>query len=240
MSMSNNVVLIMAGGVGKRMNSDLPKVLHMLHGKPMILHVVDSALQTDDSSMIYVIVGKYSILIQNAIPVNPRVKYIYQNEPLGTGHAIQCCREELLKYREDTRVLILSGDVPLFTSESMRYVLVNPYPATVVTTYMEKPFGYGRIVSDKIVEEKDCSEEERAICTVNCGIYAFNNKMLCDRLPMLNNNNAQNEYYLTSIFEKYENGTIGFVDVPREKQYEIIGVNTQEQLNELLTCSVVR
>ena len=231
------VILIMAGGNGKRMNSDLPKVLHTLHGKPMINHVVDSALNLDDSSMIYIIVGKHSKLIQDAIPSNPRVDYIYQSEPLGTGHAIQCCRDKLLNYGSETRILILSGDVPLFSTASMQQVLSNSvsYDVTIVTTHIDNPIGYGRIVETnlgiKIVEDKDCSEEEKRICKVNCGIYAFFNQVLCDRLPMLNNNNAQNEYYLTSLIDNGPN--VGMVEISKDKQHEIIGVNTAEQLCQL-------
>ncbi len=231
------VILIMAGGVGKRMNSDLPKVLHTLHGKPMINHVVDSALNLDESSIIYIIVGKHSKLIQDAIPSNPRVDYIYQSDPLGTGHAIQCCRDKLLNYGSETRILILSGDVPLFSTVSMQQVLSNSvsYDVTIVTTHLDNPIGYGRIVETnlgiKIIEEKDCSEEDKRICKVNCGIYAFCNQVLCDRLPMLNNNNAQNEYYLTSVIDNCPN--VGMVEISKDKQHEIMGVNTAEQLCQL-------
>jgi UDP-N-acetylglucosamine diphosphorylase/glucosamine-1-phosphate N-acetyltransferase len=231
-----NVILIMAGGLGKRMNSDLPKVLHTLNGKPMIIHVVNSALEIDDVSIIYIIVGKHRELIENSIPRHPRIKYVNQLEPLGTGHAIQCCREELLKYRDNTRVLILSGDVPLFTTRHMRDVIdYSLYPVTIVTTCLDNPYGYGRIVESdanvflKIVEEKDCDDKEKRICKVNCGIYAFNNQILCERLPLLNNNNAQKEYYLTSLV-----GTnVGLFEIPDENQYEIQGVNTPDQLYNL-------
>ena len=233
--MPNNIVLIMAGGLGSRMNSDLPKVLHELDGVPMIRRVVNSALEIDETSLIYVIVGKYRTLIENCLPQdNDRIFFVNQSEPKGTGHAIQCCREELLKYGDETRVLILSGDVPLFSTESMRALLnYTTKSATIVSTLLEEPRGYGRIVNSKIVEDKDCSEYERTICNVNCGVYAFSNRFLCERLPTLKNQNAQNEYYLTSIFDDAVNEEVMLFDIKKDKQHEVRGVNTKEELSLL-------
>lgn len=238
--MPNNIVLIMAGGLGSRMNSDLPKVLHELDGVPMIRRVVNSALEIDETSLIYVIVGKHRSLIENCLPQgNHRIFFVNQSEPKGTGHAIQCCREELLKYGDETRVLILSGDVPLFSTESMRTLLnYTTKSATIVSTLLEEPRGYGRIVGTRIVEDKDCSEYEKTICYVNCGIYAFSNRFLCERLPTLKNQNAQNEYYLTSIFDDAVNDEVMLFDIKKDKHHEVRGVNTKEELSLLgLSCS---
>ena len=120
----NNLVLIMAGGLGKRMNSDLPKVLHELNGLPLIVHVVKSALQIDATSVIYIVVGKYRDQIEKVINEHfvksEYIHYINQPEPLGTGHAIQCCLPTLQQYDLNSNVLILSGDVPLFSTQSIR------------------------------------------------------------------------------------------------------------------------
>jgi len=237
----NNLVLIMAGGLGKRMNSDLPKVLHKLNGLPLIVHVVKSALQIDATSVIYIIVGKYRDQIEKVINEHvvksDYIRYINQPEPFGTGHAIQCCLPLLKEYDLNSKVLILSGDVPLFSTQSMREVMNNQYTATIVCTQMEEPFGYGRIIQShlhtlRIVEEKDCTDEEKLVKLVNCGIYAFQNAFLCKNLPKINNNNAQQEYYLTSIFSGGEE-KVGLFEIPAEKQYEVCGINTPEQLEEM-------
>ena len=259
----NNLVLIMAGGLGKRMNSDLPKVLHELNGLPLIVHVVKSALQMDATSVIYIVVGKYRDQIENVINEHfiksDYIRYINQPEPLGTGHAIQCCLPTLQQYDLNSNVLILSGDVPLFSTQSMREIMNNRYAATIVATQMEEPYGYGRIIQShqhqqshphtsayqshphtsayqshtsalRIVEEKDCTDEEKLVKLVNCGIYAFKNEFLCQNLPKIKNNNAQQEYYLTSIFSEGE-GKIVLFEIPAEKHYEVCGINTPEQLD---------
>ena len=229
-----NIVLIMAGGLGKRMNSDLPKVLHTLNDLPLIVHVVNSALQIDSSSIIYIIVGKYREQIEKAIDEHfmksDYIRYINQPEPLGTGHAIQCCLPTLKEYYPFSKVLVLSGDVPLFSKQSMREVMNNQFAATIVATHMEEPFGYGRIIQShqqshqhshqqshpsafRIVEEKDCTDEEKLVKLVNCGIYAFENGFLCKKLQKINNNNAQQEDYLTSIFSGGEEGKIGIFEM---------------------------
>ena len=108
----DTIVIIMAGGLGKRMNSDLPKVLHTVHNKPMLCHVIEQSLALNPYK-IFIVVGKYKNIIEQTIgELNNKVDYIVQPEPLGTGHAIQCCRDELLRY-PNKKVLILSGDVPL-------------------------------------------------------------------------------------------------------------------------------
>jgi UDP-N-acetylglucosamine pyrophosphorylase len=252
-----NLVLIMAGGLGKRMNSDLPKVLHELNGLPLIVHVVKSALQIDATSVIYIIVGKYREQIEKTINAHfvksDYIQYINQPEPLGTGHAIQCCLPTLYQYDLNSKVLILSGDVPFFSIQSMREVMNNQFAATVVATQMEEPYGYGRINKSvrshscahlshscalQIVEEKDCTNEEKLIKLVNCGIYAFKNKFLCQNLPKINNNNAQQEYYLTSIFSGGQ-GNVGLFEIPAEKQYEVCGINTPEQLEEMRSKTII-
>jgi bifunctional N-acetylglucosamine-1-phosphate-uridyltransferase/glucosamine-1-phosphate-acetyltransferase GlmU-like protein len=183
------------------------------------VHVVKSALQIDATSVIYIVVGKYRDQIEKVINEHfvksEYIHYINQPEPLGTGHAIQCCLPTLQQYDLNSNVLILSGDVPLFSTQSMREIMNNRYAATIVATQMEKPYGYGRIIQShtgalRIVEEKDCTKEEKLVKLVNCGIYAFKNDFLCQNLPKINNNNAQQEYYLTSIFSEGE-GKIVFI-----------------------------
>lgn len=237
-------VIIMAGGLGKRMESEIPKVLHKVLDKPMIIHVIEESIKLSPKKIL-VVVGKYRDIIEKTIYkyfdnlVLPIV-FIYQKESLGTGHAIQCCIEELQKeYIETT--LILSGDVPLLKTETMTEIIKNINNVKIVTTELENPTGYGRIVEinsifEKIIEEKDASIEQKQIKKINCGIYALNTAILCKYLPYLSNNNSQKEYYLTDIIEiikLHEHSIVDLYDIPKDKQYEIIGINTKEQLIEL-------
>jgi len=238
----NNIIVIMAGGLGKRMNSDLPKVLHKINGIPMIVNILMEVTQIN-SSKIYIIVGKYYEIIKKTISyyiTNNNLQYIIQDQPLGTGHAIMSCRNELLKY-DNYNVLILSGDVPLIKSNTMIKMLKNINKVRLMVTNIKNPFGYGRIIEsnnifEKIVEEKDCNNKEQNINKINCGIYSFNSNILCKYLPMLNNNNSQKEYYLTDIIEiikNNENLNIELFEISEDKQIEILGINTPEQLLEL-------
>jgi UDP-N-acetylglucosamine diphosphorylase/glucosamine-1-phosphate N-acetyltransferase len=242
------VVIIMAGGLGTRMESNLPKVIHKLAGIPMINHILrnlQNLSTTINLKQILIVVGKYRNQIQEAIEnnlimSNINITYVNQPEALGTGHAIQCCISELTKY-PDSNTLILSGDVPMFSTDSMFHLVNNLDKARIIITTNEDPTGYGRIIIkdgkfQRIVEHNDCTPEQLNILKVNCGIYAFNTEILCRWLPFINNNNKKHEYYLTDIVEiikREENIDIELYDLPAEKMVEVIGVNTVAQLNEL-------
>lgn len=251
MSSSNNyIVVIMAGGLGKRMNSNLPKVLHQIRGKPMLVHIIEEALLIQ-SKKIYVIVGKFRDIIQKTVEKyinsNCSIEYIDQPEPLRTGHAIQCAKPKLLRH-PDSKVLILSGDVPFIKSTTMLKMLECD-KAKLMTTLVDKPTGYGRIIRhitnnqfEKIVEEKDCNQIEKQVNEINCGIYAFESNTLCWNLQFLKNNNSQLEYYLTDIFEIIKGNddkiNIETMEISKANQYQILGVNTIEQLEELERIAV--
>ena len=240
--MSNLVVLIMAGGLGKRMNSNLPKVLHNICGKPMLIHIIEQAFLLSPIK-IGIIVGKYKDIIKqtllNYISLE-NIEFISQNEPLGTGHAIQCCIHELQKYT-NSNVIILSGDVPMLKSDTMREMTTNVNKVKIMTTEFDNPTGYGRIIEQnnlfvKIIEEKDCDQTQKQIRKINCGIYTFNTEILCKYLMDLTNNNSQGEYYLTDIIEiirRRENIDIEMLNIVTHKHNEITGINTVEQLLEL-------
>lgn len=238
-------VIILAGGLGKRMCSPLPKVLHKLLDKPMLVHVLENALILSPR-MIYIVVGKYEAIIRETLEQYMNIDnivFVNQPEALGTGHAIQCARPYMLGQPESDRVLILSGDVPLLKSQTMKDVMERAEePVTIMTSTAENPHGYGRIITDKyakfvkIVEEKDCNNQEREIDVVNAGVYAFQIGLLCKYLPMISNNNAQQEYYLTDLFEivrEHESMDIGMYHLPIEQSIELTGINTKEQLEEL-------
>ena len=192
---------------------------------------------------VIIIVGKYEQQIRKAIEEcidELSITYVNQNEPLGTGHAIQCCREELIKL-PNSDVLILSGDVPFLSCSTMMNLLKIPNLVKLITTKLSNPDGYGRIITnngvfDKIVEQKDCNPEELEVLNINGGIYSINSKILCKYLPYLKNENKQKEFYLTDIIEiikREEKLQIGLFEIDPENKLEIIGVNTISQLKEL-------
>jgi len=243
------VAIIMAGGLGTRMNSTVPKVLHKLLGKPMIMHIIYNLLDLGryyHLQNIFIVVGKYKEQIKAEIEkyiTIPSITYIDQPAALGTGHAIQCCSFSLLKYT-DTKTIILSGDVPMFSLKSMRALLNDVNKARIVVTDFENPHGYGRIILrnggcgefEKIIEHNDCTYDELLVQKVNCGIYAFDTNVLLKWLPHLQNNNSKKEYYLTDIVELIKSGEnveIELCEIHHNNQYEIMGVNTPEQLKHL-------
>jgi UDP-N-acetylglucosamine diphosphorylase/glucosamine-1-phosphate N-acetyltransferase len=237
------VVIIMAGGLGTRMESDIPKVLHKIGGISMINHILRNLKKLANKiniKQILIVVGKYRSQIQESIEDTRNLTYINQSEALGTGHAVQCCLDELIKY-PNTNTLILSGDVPMFSANSMLSLLNKLDKARIMITTNNNPTDYGRIIIrnekfQKIVEQNDCTYEQLSILKINCGIYAFNTEILCKWLPFITNNNKKHEYYLTDIVEiikREENIDIEMYDLPTEKMIEVIGVNTIEQLNEL-------
>ena len=245
------VILIMAGGMGKRMESDLPKVLHCISEKPMLFHVIEKSIQLNPKK-IGIIVGKFREIIIKTIKLyfseeifHKYFEFIDQSAPQGTGHAIQCCRDLLGQYTE-SNVLILSGDVPLIQPETMDKLIkyLNDDYCALIVNNNDNPYGYGRIIANdqqefcKIVEEKDCSKDERLVTLVNSGIYAFQATILYKYLPYLNNNNSQKEYYLTDIIKiikDNEKCNINMYVMPKESEYEVMGVNTKQQLELLKT-----
>jgi UDP-N-acetylglucosamine diphosphorylase/glucosamine-1-phosphate N-acetyltransferase len=239
----NLIIIIMAGGLGKRMSSDLPKVLHRIKDKPMLVHVLEQSILLEPSQIL-VVVGKYKDIIVNTLNKYidiSNINFVYQQEPLGTGHAIQCCLEHLQQCKDNSTTLILSGDVPLLQYNTVTEFLKNNSKAILMTTLLDNPNGYGRIIENndiftKIVEDKDCLPEEKQVKKVNCGIYAFNTELLCKYIIKIDNNNSQKEYYLTDIIKLIRNNEdiiVETFDIEKEIQYQIMGVNTQEQLFEL-------
>ena len=240
--MHNLEIIIMAGGLGKRMKSDLPKVLHKVNGIPMLVRVIKEARQLDPNH-IFIVVGKYKPIIISVLEKYIKlddIQFINQEQSLGTGHAIQCCVSELEKLN-DNPILILSGDTPLITSKTIKKIVEYQGDNKIMTSILTEPYGNGRIIRnindefEKIIEEKDCTEEEKKVKEVNCGTYVFKNKVLCKYLSYLDNNNAQNEYYITDLIKilKNNNQTIDIYILPIEKHYELTNVNTKEQLYKI-------
>lgn len=246
---NDSVIIIMAGGLGSRMNSTLPKVLHKINDIPMIINILNTSLIIKPYK-ICIIVGKFKDLIKKTIEeyyiknnrfneIVYKLHYIIQKEPLGTGDAIMCCTKYLKKLNINVnRCVILSGDVPFIKTSTINKLLKNEFSSNILIAYNNNPYGYGRIKItnnkfNKIIEEKDCNEEEKMIKLINSGIYFFKINILLKFINLLSNNNNQNEYYLTQIFEIFVNNNIDIGFTLVKDVIEISGVNTQEQLNDL-------
>ncbi|MEN3042502.1 MAG: bifunctional UDP-N-acetylglucosamine diphosphorylase/glucosamine-1-phosphate N-acetyltransferase GlmU [Fervidobacterium sp.] len=222
-------VLILAAGLGKRMKSKYPKVIHKILGKPMINWVIDLAKNFGE---VGVVIGHKAEIVKNFLPDD--VKIYLQEPQLGTGHAVMCARE-FINPKDD--LLVLYGDVPLLSKETVEMLreehIKKGNQITVLTFITENPAGYGRIVRNdgkiRIVEDKDASHEEKQIKEVNSGIYIFSGKFLHENINRLKNDNAQGEYYLTDLVEMADKvSTVLLEDI-----LEVSGVNDRVQLAEL-------
>jgi len=232
-------VIILAAGKGKRMKSSLPKILHPVGGEPMIRHVIRRAKSLNPNK-IFIIVGREKEQVKEALK-DENIIFIHQEEQLGTGHAV--LQAKVFFAGMYGNVLVLSGDVPLLSQMTLDKLLnkhyVSSVVATILTTIFDNPTGYGRIVRndagylDRIVEEKDCTENQKAIREINAGIYLFDVKLLFHYLPQVNNDNAQQEYYLPDVLPLMKlSGQPVAIDLLSDYR-EVAGVNNQEQLAEV-------
>ena len=231
----STTVIILAAGKGTRMRSNLPKVLQPLAGRPLLGHVIDTAkkLQADHIITIY---GHGGALVQNAF-AHEQIQWVEQAEQLGTGHAVQVTLPVLP--REGVS-LILSGDVPCITEQTLKKLLDVSRETQIglVTLTLADATGYGRIVRENgkiqaIVEHKDASEAQRQIQEINTGIYCVSNAKLHEWLPKLSNNNAQGEYYLTDIVAMAIADGLEVASVEPALAFEVEGVNDRVQLAAL-------
>lgn len=231
--------VILAAGKGTRMKSELPKVIHKALGKPMVEYSIEAAVEAGaDMSDVCLVVGHKADMVKDV--VGEGVTYVLQEEQLGTGHAVKCAKEFI---GTDGLTMVLCGDTPLITGATLK-TLVDTHIAennaiTVLTAKVDDPTGYGRIIKDedgnfiKIVEQKDASEEEQKVNEINSGMYLFDSDILSRTLDMIDNNNAQGEYYLTDTIEIVKNKNLGRVaTVVVKDANEIKGVNSPEQLKE--------
>lgn len=227
-------VVILAAGKGKRMYSSTPKVLHLLAGKPLLQHVIETAYVITQDKPPVIVIGHQGEKIREAF-ADLDIKWVEQQEQLGTGHAIMQAMP-ILSDNDD--VLILYGDVPLLSLPTLQALIAckTKQGLAMVTAYMPNPFGYGRIKRDEkqhviaIVEEKDATDKERTITEINPGIYLLSANHLKKWLPMLTNNNAQQEYYLTDIIKLAVEDGVTISTVHPENVEEILGINDCEQL----------
>ncbi|MEM6998203.1 MAG: bifunctional UDP-N-acetylglucosamine diphosphorylase/glucosamine-1-phosphate N-acetyltransferase GlmU [Pseudomonadota bacterium] len=226
-------IIILAAGQGTRMYSDKPKVLHTLAGRPLLTHVYQTASSLSHRE-IHVVYGHGGDLVPDALK-HYEVSWVKQEEQLGTGHAVQQVLPDLTDL---DNILILYGDVPLITNESLNILIeaASKSGFSLLTTFIDNPRGYGRIIRDKkdnitaIIEEKDATDKQRKICEINTGLMVVNGKNLKKWVNALKNENKQNEFYLTDIVELAVKDGVNVTPVIAESAIEVQGINTRAQL----------
>ena len=237
--------VILAAGKGTRMRSKLPKVLHKVGGKPMLQHVLDAADAAGAAEKI-VIVGHGAELVESM--VGEQGKIVLQAEQLGTGHAVMQTKDALAGFTGTA--MILCGDTPLLDGEELKKFyeahVQSGAAATVLTAFMDNPFGYGRIVRDAdgnvqgIVEEKDADTQQKLIKEINTGIYCLECPLMFDVLATLTCDNAQGEYYLTDVLTKLNEAGKKVGGVVTEDSDMVMGINSRRQLAEAESVMRVR
>jgi UDP-N-acetylglucosamine diphosphorylase/glucosamine-1-phosphate N-acetyltransferase len=238
--MRNNIAcIILAAGLGTRMKSNKAKVLHQLLGKPMILYVVETANQVAGKNVI-VVVGHQAEKVKQVVGERYQVNFALQKEQLGTGHAVMCALDLIPVDVED--VLIICGDVPLLTHETLsallKYHQDESRDISVLAVKVDNPTGYGRILMDQnghltgIVEEADANATEKAIPLINSGIYCIKKMFLGNNLKRIESDNAQNEFYLTDIIKIGHDQNRSMGVVVGNNQEEIIGINSPDELKQ--------
>lgn len=232
----NFKAIILAAGKGTRMKSKYPKVVHKVCGKEMVNHIIDVSKKSGVKDIV-AILGHESDIVKSRLPENTVIAM--QTEQLGTGHAVIMAKAHI---KDEDTILVLCGDTPLIKEDTLKrlfnYHIENSYHATVLTTEVENPTGYGRIIRDKnldllkIVEQKDATEYEKLVKEINSGIYCFNGKSLRESLDLLDNNNAQGEYYLTDTIKiiREKGNKVGAFNGSTIE--ELMGVNSRVELSK--------
>ena len=229
-------IVILAAGKGTRMGSPLPKVLSNLAGRPLLAHVLDTASKLKRCKL-HVVVGHEAKKVKQAFSNNKKINWIKQSKQLGTGHAV---KQALKHIRHNSNVVILYGDVPLISENTVQKLakLASKGPA-LLTFNKENPTGYGRIIRGSrnkvqaIVEEKDASSSEREISEVNSGIMAFKAKDLTRLIGKIKNNNKAKEFYLTDAIQEAYHEKLNIQSLKLTDIDEVLGCNTLEELQTL-------
>ena len=233
MATSSLNIVILAAGKGTRMYSRLPKVLHEIGGISMLERVIHTAQSLNPDS-ISVVIGHGKELVRQRIQAN--VHWVEQDQQLGTGHAVKMALPNLA---DSGRTLILYGDVPLIDQQTLADLLsIAGEDVALLTDVLDNPTGYGRIIRQQgnvvaIVEEKDASAAEKAICETNTGIFVLPNRKLAQWLNALQNHNAQQEYYLTDVIARAQHDKIPVHPLQVRASWLAAGVNNKLQLAQL-------
>ncbi len=240
--MTPKTAIVMAAGKGTRMESDLPKVLLNVRGRPMIEYVLD-AVEAAGVRRTIVVVGYRADDVRAALSDRGGIDFALQEEQLGTGHAVMCCRDLLLERESadsDGAVLVLAGDSPMMEAKSLRALLQeydkNPTACIIGTAHKENPTGLGRIIRDVdgkftgIVEERDATEEQRRITEVNMSYYVFRCDDLLSALGQLKTDNTQGEYYITDCPAVFLEDGKEVRALAVLKPHEAMGINNLAEL----------
>lgn len=229
--------IILAGGKGSRMKSELPKVLHKVYDKCIIDYICDACDNSNITDQ-YVVVGHKGDIVKSSLKNRNKVTCVNQEQQLGTGHAVMQVKDYI---DDDDIVLVINGDQPLISSLTIKSLISfckqGNYGGVVLSAIIDNPGSLGRIVRDsygnlnRIVERKDCNENEEKINEINIGVYCFNGKLLKDSLSKLDDNNAQNEYYITDIPTHIKNmgSSFGVYAIADITEYQ--GINSREELS---------
>lgn len=236
------VVIVLAAGEGKRMHSATPKVLHTIAGRSLIGHVIEAAAAVDPAHLMVVVGHGRDQVLAHVDEVAPWVDTVVQEEQRGTGHAVRVALSALASAHELGRapVVVLSGDTPLLTGETVRRLVeaheTAAAAATLLTAVLDEPAGYGRVVRDAqggveaIVEHRDADADTRAIREINAGMYAFDPARLIPSLELLTTSNDQGEEYLTDVVAILRRDGLPVAGVVVDDPDEIEGVNDRVQL----------
>lgn len=248
--MALSAAIILAAGEGTRMRSNKPKVLHALAGKTFLNRVMDSVSALDPDTLAVVVHYQADRVTEAARSYNERVTIVNQDDIPGTGRAVQCAMAQLTQQGElEGSVLIAASDMPLLDSDTLSQLLAfhnaSGNGATVLTTVLDDPTGYGRIIRDsegnvlRIVEQKDANSSELAVHEVNTSVYVFDAAVLSKAIVDLKSNNAQGEFYLTDALETAkQDGAVGAFAAPDPLSVE--GVNDRVQLAALAKAHNIR
>ncbi|MCX5801013.1 MAG: NTP transferase domain-containing protein [Candidatus Eisenbacteria bacterium] len=238
MSSPNTIAIVLAAGQGTRMKSNLAKVLHNIVGRPLIHYVMDSVLEVGFDRNV-VVIGFQKDVVRDVLKGYP-VEFVEQDEQCGTGHAVQLALRQIRE--TDGAVAVLSGDSPFLRPSTLKSLVTQHVSSgrdcTVLTAAVKDPKGYGRIVRDAsgvmlaIVEDVDCTEEQRCTTEVNSGMYCFRLPSLVSCIELLRNNNLQDELYLTDVVTIMHSKGMKLGTFPAPDWREILGINTVEQLKE--------
>lgn len=231
--------IILAAGKGTRMKSNIPKVMHKVNGMPMLVRIFNTLSQVGISTenLITVLGDKKEYIIKNI----SEISYVVQEEQLGTGHAVKIAKKYFENF--DGGVIITYGDAPLIKKSTYDKLIFDfnkgQSGAVIVTTHLENPFGYGRVIKnaqgevERVVEEKDASVQEKKITEINTGLYCINAKKLAYYIEQVKNNNVKNEYYLTDVVELMYQAGEGVSTLEIEEFEQMVGVNDKVQLAEV-------
>jgi bifunctional UDP-N-acetylglucosamine pyrophosphorylase/glucosamine-1-phosphate N-acetyltransferase len=237
--MSEKVAIILAAGISSRMNTKLPKVLHEVCGRPMLAYVIDACRQAGVQKL-YIIVGYGKEQVIEYFKDDKKIVWVEQKEQKGTGHAVLCCKKYLADFTGDT--LVICGDMPLIRGEIVKTLIEKHQKetsaATLATAILDEPTGYGRIIRDSygniqgIVEEGDCTGQQKTIKEVNPSYYCFKNKILFEALDKIKPDNVKKEYYLTDALHLIIKAGHKVVAVTAVAAEDAIGVNSRQHLSE--------